>query len=354
MTVVEDFTSEASFQFVFELRKEFFPAFNKAFKLEGWQVVGRTEASLIDPMGKLEPDALLKKDGLIIPIELERWPTGYTIYQANIYTCLATNHNKKYKSDLKTMAISRCRIFAVTAETKEMDLFICGTPHFRALYLPEFPEFVMDVQPADHRAFYYLQHLLDDLKASKFRKMFRDETLHPMEKLFISAWVIYFREDTMPDVVSEIREIIKETYKSEEDFVREGLKAGGPEFVKLLTPDELIGLTPEQIKALTPKQLASLSPEQLAALKPKQLAALTPEQIQSLPPDQLAALSPEQIRSLRPEQVQLLTPDQLVALSPEQVMGLFQNKKFLQKLSKKQREELIQYLLSIENEQENA
>ena len=54
MTVIEDFTSESSFQFVFELRKEFFPAFNKAFGLEGWQVVGRTEASLIDPMKKLD------------------------------------------------------------------------------------------------------------------------------------------------------------------------------------------------------------------------------------------------------------------------------------------------------------
>ncbi len=294
LTVVKDFTSESSFQFVFELRKEFSPAFNKAFGLEGWQVVGRTEASLIDPISKQEPDAMFKKDGLVIPIELERWPTGYTIYQSNIYTCLAVRHNKKHKSDLKTMAMSRCRIFAVTAETREMDLFICRTPHFRALYLPEFPELVMDVLPSDHKAFYYLQQLLDNLVPSRFRRMFEDESLHPMEKLFISAWVIYFREDTMPDVVSEIREIIKEKYDSEEEFVREGLKAGGSEFVKLLTPDELIGLTPEQIKSLT--------------------------------------------------------NDQLAALSPEQVIGLFRDKDFLRKLSKEQREELIRYLMSIENE----
>ncbi len=68
----------------------------------------------------------------------------------------------------------------------------------------------------------------------------------------------------MPDVVSEIREIIKERYDSEEEFVREGLKAGGPEFVKLLTPDELIGLTPEQIMGLfqTKEVLRKLSKEQ--------------------------------------------------------------------------------------------
>ncbi len=326
MTVIEDFTSESSFQFVFELRKEFFPAFNKAFGLEGWQVAGRTEASLIDPRSKLEPDALLKKAGLVIPIELERWPTGYTVYQSNIYTCLAVRHNKKHKSDLKTMAMSRCRIFAVTAETREIGIFKCTIPHFRALYLPEFPELVIDVLPSDHKAFYYLQQLLDDLKPSRFRRMFEDESLHPMEKLFISAWVIYFREDTMSDVVSEIREIIKEKYDSEEEFVREGLKAGGPEFVKLLTPDELIGLTSKQIKALTPQQVASLSPEQLAAL------------------------SPEQIQSLRPEQVQLLTTDQLAALSPEQIMGLFQTKEVLRKLSKEQRQELARILMNEENE----
>ncbi len=288
--------------------------------------------TLLGRQRTFKPDIILhnRRNGLLIPVEIETTCSWQTVAQTLVYTGLSsyTALQNLPKTQLTAEMSAAVSTFVVFLRSPPE---IARTLHFHHIRL------VTLLQATEEYGYYLafpettpiglLQQLVQHEELQLLQYVATTSDLTPLNKIFILQNLLVHGSEKMSHSIKELEHKGLLDLKNLEKEATEELP---PEYMRYFTPEQLRGLTPEQLRGLTPEQLRGLTPEQLRGLTPEQLRGLTPEQLRGLTPEQLASLFAE-----------------LAEKDPETL------KIILRQVPKKARQQLLQILTEVEESDVN-